>query len=158
MNEDLITLLYGDDCEPLFDGELVLTKDNEYGVVVSRIVRCTGELLTDMKVLSLAPILDNNEAIGYFLINEEIYDKMYNSFFRITGMGAMIQYKTISRQPIYINVPILNRDCTITAGRTLILPCKVLYPSVELRYKNKKYIGKFSAESHELESLAKAGQ
>lgn len=144
-------VIYGEDSVSLFEGQLYLLFDNEYGVRFSRVIRSNGKIVTDMKVLNAVPLIDMN-IVGYMLVGEELYDLLYNSFFRITG-SSYKSYKVLRTEPIYTNVPILKSDGSIEVGKALISPCKVQYPLMTLKYKNKTYSGKFSPEDNELKSL-----
>lgn len=155
--DNIVDMLYNkDEYEKLFDGEMYVTIDNVDGVVVKRVIRNTGELLIGVDLLNVVPLIDT-EIFGYLLIDEELNNKMYNSFFRITGMSDKIEYDTISLVPIYLNVPILTRECSVLPARALISPCKTLFPSMQLTFKKANYIGKFSIKNGEMTELRRVG-
>lgn len=156
MNEELVTLIYGEDAKMMFSGQMLIAYDIEDGVKYGRIHKCDGGLLTLMKFRHIAPLIFKNDVIGYMLITDELQDKMYNSFF-LPASNKHTKLRQISTSPIYINTAILTDCGTILSGKCLISPCKFQFPSVMLTFKNKKYTGVFSTIDYSLEKLEVKG-
>ena len=157
MAEDLVRMIYGDDATSLFNGQMFILYDGEADNRYGLIHKCTGKLITDMKIKHIAPLIYGEEIKGYILIATELHSKIYNSFYKITPINGMITRKNIekiSAIPVYTTAAILTESGEIVIGKCLITPSTPFHPSITLKYNKKSYVGTFSKSQDLLEYMS----